>query len=76
MTAAKRKPTNLSIDSALVRAARDLDVNVSRAAEEGIAKAVAEETRKRWKDENRSAIEAWNAWVKEKGLPLASLRQF
>lgn len=76
MTAAKRRPTNLSIDATLIQAARDLNVNVSRAAEEGIARAVADEARRRWKDENRAAIESWNAWVDEEGLPLAGLRQF
>ena len=36
-----RKATNLSLDAALVDAARALDVNLSRAAEEGLRKAVA-----------------------------------
>ena len=30
----------------------------------------------RWKEENRSAIEAQNAWIAEHGLPLAKYRQF
>lgn len=72
----KRKPTNLSIDSALIGQAKELDVNVSRAAEAGIAKAVADEKARRWKEENRAAIEAWNEWVEENGLPLAEYRQF
>lgn len=28
----------------------------------------------RWQDENRDAIEAWNAWTDEHGLLLADLR--
>ena len=30
---------------------------------------------RRWMDENREAIEAWDAWVEEHGLPMADLRQ-
>jgi len=31
---------------------------------------------KHWKEENRSAIEAQNAWVDKHGLPLAEHRMF
>lgn len=30
----------------------------------------------RWIVENREAIESWNLWVKEHGLPLAKYRLF
>ena len=35
-----RKPTNLSLDSALLKEAKALGINVSRSAEAGIAEAV------------------------------------
>lgn len=72
----QRKSTNLSLDADLVAKARDLDINISRVAEEGIAKAVTEERARRWKIENREAIEAWNEYVERNGLPLAKYRQF
>lgn len=71
-----RKPANLSIDADLLAEAKALNVNVSRAAETGIAEAVKAEKERVWKEENREAIEAWNAWVRENGLPLAKYRQF
>ncbi len=71
-----RKATNLSLDANLIQDARDLGVNLSRAAEEGVRKAVAEEKGKRWLDENRAAIESSNAYVRENDLPLARYRQF
>jgi antitoxin CcdA len=71
-----RKATNLSLDAALVDDARALDVNLSRAAEEGLRKAVAAEKGRRWLEENRAAIDAWNGWVEKNGLPLAQYRQF
>ena len=66
--------TKISIDSALVAEANALDVNVSRAAEEGIAQAM--EKARQWKLEKREAIEAMNRYVEEYGLPLAKYRQF
>ena len=66
--------TKISIDSALVAEANALGVNVSRAAEEGIAQAM--EKARQWKLENREAIEAMNRYVEEHGLPLAKYRQF
>ena len=72
----QRKATNLSIDQNLVAEAKALDLNVSRLAEEGIAAAVREEKNRRWKEENREAMEAWNEWVRENGLPLAKYRLF
>lgn len=75
-TNAARQAANLSIDANLMKEAKGLDVNVSRAAEAGIAEAVAAEKARLWKIENRAAIESWNAYVEEHGLPLAEFRQF
>lgn len=71
-----RKAANLSIDATLLSEAKTLSVNVSRAAEAGIAEAVRKEKERRWKEENREAIEGWNQWVRDNGLPLAKYRQF
>ena len=38
----QRKSTNLSLDAHLVSEAKNLNINISRAAEHGIAMAVAE----------------------------------
>ena len=71
-----RRPTNLSIDPELMEEAKALSVNASRAAEDGIARAVAEERSRRWKEENREAIESSNRYVEEHGLPLSKYRMF
>jgi antitoxin CcdA len=75
-TNAVRRPTNLSIDAKLIKEARGLGVNISRAAEAGIAEAVAAEKARLWKIENREAIQSLNAYIEENGLPLEELRQF
>ena len=71
-----RQPANLSIDSNLMREAKGLDVNVSRAAEAGIAEAVAAEKTRLWKLENRATMDAWNDYVEKTGIPLEDFRQF
>lgn len=76
MTAQTRKATNLSLDRALLEEARALDVNLSRAAEEGLRAAVKAEKARKWTEENRQTIEDWNNWVDDNGLPLAEYRQF
>lgn len=73
---AVRQPANLSIDSKLMKEAKGLDVNVSRAAEAGIAEAVAAEKTRLWKLENRATIDAWNEYVEKHGIPLTQHRQF
>ena len=71
-----RKPTNVSIGQALIEEARVLNVNISQAAEAGLKAAVAAKRAELWLQENRQAIESSNAYVAEKGLPLAKYRDF
>lgn len=71
-----RKATNLSLDSALVEDARALGINLSRACEEGLRKEIAAERARQWQEENAEAIQHWNAYVEEHGLPLDKYRQF
>lgn len=71
-----RKPTNLSLDSALLKEAKALGINVSRSAEAGIAEAVKRHKQQKWLKENANALESSNAYVEANGLPLAQHRQF
>ena len=43
-----------------------------KSLEQEVRKALGEE----WKRENKAAIESWNKWVDQNGLPLAKYRQF
>lgn len=71
-----RKPTNLSLDSELLKEAKLLGINVSRSAEAGIAEAVKRHKQKKWLQDNASALKSSNAYVEANGLPLARHRQF
>ena len=66
----KRKPVNLSIDTGIVAAAREAGINLSQVSETAIRAATKVEEKRRWKEDNRPAIEAWNRWYEENGHPL------
>ena len=67
-----KKATNVSLDPQLLAEARELGVNISQAAEDGLRTAL----RKAWVEENRDSMEAWGRWVEDNGLPLDKLRMF
>jgi len=73
---ATRKATNVSLGEALLAEAKSLRINISQAAEAGVARAVAEKRAELWLEANREALESSNAYVEEHGLPLARYRSF
>lgn len=72
----QRRAANVSLNAQMVDDAKELGINISRACEEGLAKQVKAERERRWIEDNRAAIDGWNAWVAEHGLPLEKYRQF
>ncbi len=75
-TPAGRRSANLTIDAAVLAKAKALGVNISRAAEQGVATAVAQARAAQWRKDNAAAINGWNDYVERHGLPLAKYRQF
>lgn len=73
---AAKKATNVSIAEPLLAEAKELCINISQAAEAGVARAVAEKRAELWVQENREAFESSNAYVEKHGLPLARYRMF
>ena len=71
-----KKPTNLSIDTELLKEAKELGINLSRSAEDGLREAVRQTKTEQWKLENAEAIKSWNKWVEKNGIPLEEYRQF
>jgi len=71
-----RRRANVTLPDSLLQEARDLQINVSQACERGLAAAVTEARARRWLQENRAAMDAWNEHVEAHGLPLAEFRQF
>ncbi len=71
-----RRPTNVSLPGHLVEEAMALGINVSQACESGLEAALRNERERQWKADNKEAIESYNRWVAEHGLPLDEFRQF
>lgn len=76
VSAARKRPTNLSLNPDLVDEARRLEVNISEACERGLAHEVKKAREAKWLEENLPELEAWNEWVRENGIPYAQYRQF
>nr|WP_309503896.1 type II toxin-antitoxin system CcdA family antitoxin [uncultured Roseovarius sp.] len=65
------KPINLTIDSDLLADAKALNINLSRAAEEGVRAAVIQVREQQWKAENLTALESSNSFVESHSLHLS-----
>ena len=71
-----RRATNVTISKDLLDEARELKVNISQAAERGLAQANAERRSALWLGQNRPALDSSNQFVERHGLPLSEYRQF
>ncbi|WOE74251.1 type II toxin-antitoxin system CcdA family antitoxin [Alterisphingorhabdus coralli] len=71
-----RKATNITLDPVAVDEAKQLGINVSQACENGLRSEIAKAKGEQWLEENREAIDAFNEWIAENGLPLEEHRQF
>ena len=74
--AASKRATNVSLPEDLLAEARALQINISQAAEAGVAQAITRARSELWLAENQEAIESSNAYVEKHGLPLAKYRMF
>ena len=75
-TKAPKKSANLSINSDLLRKAKDHHINLSKALEQRLVEMLLEEKRREWREENRDAIEAYNRRIETGGVFSAGLRRF
>jgi antitoxin CcdA len=73
---APKKTTHLSINSDLLRQAREEKINLSQTLEKHLAKSVLEIKRQRWRDSSREAIEEYAQFVEKHGCFGDSLRCF
>lgn len=71
-----KRATNLTIDPVLLDEARALNINLSATFEASLRDAVRARKAAQWLQENRTALEGYNAWVEKNGLPLEKYRQF
>ena len=65
---APKKAVNLTINSDLLRQAREMKINLSHSLEAKLEQLLREERARRWQEENREAIEAHNRYVEKYGV--------
>jgi antitoxin CcdA len=70
----RKRALNVSVRIDLAEEAKEFGTNVSAVLERALEQEHREKRRERWRAENRHAIEAWNKWIDENGIPFAELR--
>ncbi|HAD04049.1 MAG: acetoacetyl-CoA synthase [Desulfuromonadales bacterium GWD2_61_12] len=73
---APKKSTNLSINSDLLRQAKERHINLSQALELRLAELLREEQCRKWREENGEAIEDYNRRIEAGGTFSDGLRRF
>jgi antitoxin CcdA len=71
---ARKRTASLNLDAALLREARDRDINLSATLERELE--LRKERRARWLDDNRQAIRAYNEQVEAHGAFADMHRRF
>ncbi len=72
MAATAPKGVGPALPQKLLDEANRLRVEIAGRSEDQVRRAV----RAAWIEENREAIEGWNAWIEKNGLPLERYRAF
>ena len=75
-TQAPKRAANLSVNSDLLRQARELDINLSAAFEDALSKLVIARQQQAWLEQNKHAIEVYNQKVEVNGAFGDTLRAF
>ena len=74
---AKRPPKraiNVSIPQELAEEAKAYETNVSAVLERALEEEHKTRRRRDWQERNHQALQYWNDWVEENGLPFEDLR--
>ena len=64
---APKKATNLSVNSDLLKRTKALDINLSATLEQALKEKLVKSEAKKWLEENKNAISAYNDFVDEHG---------
>jgi len=71
-----KRSANLSLNAQVLDMARELGMNISATVDALLAEEVRKRYWERWNEENKAAIEHYNARIEREGLPLARYRSF
>jgi antitoxin CcdA len=73
---AVKKPTNVSVNSDLIKKAKSLNINISAALEQKLIELIKQQQAADWLESNQAAITNYNQHVDEHGVFADSLRSF
>ena len=73
---AKKKATNISINSDLLEKAKQYKINISANVEKTLEELIKQEEIKNWEKENKEAIESYNERIAKNGVFSDGLRSF
>lgn len=74
--APRKKPTNVSVDEALLTAAKAHGINLSQTLEEALAAKLRRLEQEKWLEENREGLENYNRYIEKYGLFSEGRRRF
>jgi antitoxin CcdA len=74
--AVTKRATNVSVRSDLLAAAREAGVNLSATLERALIEELAAARRRKWREENREAIQAYNEHIEKHGVFSDDVRRF
>src|SRR5882757_4716392 len=63
-----KRAVNVSVDAAILKVAKEMDINLSQALEDQLRKLTEAERIKRWRLENKDVIESYNALIERAGI--------
>lgn len=75
-TGAPKKPTNITVNSDLLRIAKELKINISATLEEALAEQVKIRKKQAWMEENREAMHTYNEFIEQNGLFSDHVKKF
>lgn len=73
---ALKKATNLSLNSKVLQAAREMGMNLSQTVDALLADEVKRRYWEQWNERNKDAVDEYNARNAKYGLPLEKYRTF
>lgn len=71
-----KRPVNLLISARTLELAKELGMNLSQTVDSFLNAEVQRRYWERWNDDNKDAIDAYNARIADEGLPLVRYRGF
>jgi antitoxin CcdA len=66
--------TNVVLPEALLEQAKSLDIDISKAAQNGLAGEVTRKLAEQWAAEHNGAVEAWARYMDEHGQPFEDIQ--